>query len=123
VEQVPQAAKQLLGLQRQFVFAPPSVYRLPQLALLLGNVLTIMATQLPPVPSGYWDRRPKKRQAACDGRWPGRLFQTRTRWTGEFGKKRRSARTCRGVWPPIAGCHGSPTGADPFIQAGCGPHC
>jgi hypothetical protein len=123
VEQVPQAAKQMLGLQRQFVFAPTSVYRLPQLALLLGNVLTIMATQLPPVPSGYWDRRPKKRQAAYDGRWAGRNFQTRTHWTGEFGKKRRSAGTCRGVWRPIGGCHGSPTGADRFIQAGFGPHC
>ena len=97
VEQVPQAAKQMLGLQRQFVFAATSVYRLPQLALLMGNVLTIMAVQLPPAPSGYWDRRPKKRRDACEERWAGRNFQTRTPWRSEFGKKRRLAPTYRAV--------------------------
>jgi hypothetical protein len=60
VEQAPLAAKQMLGLHRHFVFAPTSVWRLPELALLLGNVLTIMAMLLPPIPSGYWDKQPRK---------------------------------------------------------------
>ena len=67
VEQVPLAAKQMLGLHRMFVHAAVTVWRLPQLALLMGNVLTIMAVVLPPVPTGYWDRHPKKRVVACAG--------------------------------------------------------
>jgi hypothetical protein len=58
IEQVPQAAKQMLGLQRQFVFARASCHRLPELALLAGAVLTYLAAVLPPVPTGFWDRRP-----------------------------------------------------------------
>ncbi|MEZ4707510.1 MAG: hypothetical protein R3A44_09905 [Caldilineaceae bacterium] len=34
-------------------------FRLPELALLAGNVLTHCAALLPPVPSGFWDRAPK----------------------------------------------------------------
>jgi hypothetical protein len=65
VEQVPLVAKQLLGLQRQFVFAPASRQRLPELALLAANILTHLAAVLPPLPTGFWDRCPK--------RTPGRL--------------------------------------------------
>lgn len=65
VEQVPLAAKQLLGLQRQFVFAPTSRHRLPELALLAANILTYLAAALPPLPTGFWDRSPKQT--------PGRL--------------------------------------------------
>lgn len=65
VEQVPLAAKQMLGLHRQFVFAPLCCYRLPELALLLGNVLTYLAAVLPPIPTAFWDRHPLKT--------PGRL--------------------------------------------------
>ncbi len=60
VEQPPLVAKQMLGLHRQFVFAPLSCLRLPELALLVGNILTYLAAVLPPVPTGYWDRRPKR---------------------------------------------------------------
>ena len=60
VEQIPLVAKQMLGLHRQFVFAPESCGRLPELALLLANVLTYLAAVLPPMPTGFWDRRPKK---------------------------------------------------------------
>lgn len=67
VEQVPLVAKQMLGLHRMFVHAMVTVWRLPQLALLMGNVLTIMAVVLPPIPTGYWDRHPKKRVVACAG--------------------------------------------------------
>lgn len=75
VEQVPLAAKQMLGLHRMFVHASASVWRLPELALLMGNVLTIMATILPPMPSGYWDRRPKKRVVGCDVSYNGLIFR------------------------------------------------
>jgi hypothetical protein len=40
VEQTPLAIKQMLGAQRQFVFAPDSQQRLPMLALLAGTILT-----------------------------------------------------------------------------------
>jgi hypothetical protein len=59
VEQPPLAAKQMVGLHRQFVFAYESCFRLPELALLAGNILTHTAAILPPMPSGFWDRRPK----------------------------------------------------------------
>lgn len=65
VEQVPLSAKQTLGLGRQFVFAEESCLRLPELALFAGNILTYLAAILPPMPTGFWDRRPK--------RTPGRL--------------------------------------------------
>lgn len=59
VEQPPLAAKQMIGLQRQFVFNDESRFRLPELALLAGNVLTHCAAILPPVPTGFWDRVPQ----------------------------------------------------------------
>ena len=60
VEQVPLVAKQMLGLHRQFVFAPESCQRLPELAMLVGNILSYLALVLPPLPTGFWDRRPQK---------------------------------------------------------------
>ncbi len=60
VEQVPLVAKQMLGLHRQFVFAPESCQRLPELAMLVGNVLSYLALVLPPMPTGFWDRCPQK---------------------------------------------------------------
>ncbi len=59
VEHPPLAAKQMIGLHRQFVSAEQSCFRLPELALLAGNVLTHCAAILPPAPSGFWDRTPK----------------------------------------------------------------
>jgi hypothetical protein len=37
-----------------------SIENITSHSLLLGNVLTIMAMLLPPIPSGYWDRQPRK---------------------------------------------------------------
>jgi len=65
VEQLPLAAKQMVGLHRQFVFNITACFRLPELSLLAGNMLTHVAQLLPPIPTGYWDRTPKKT--------PGRL--------------------------------------------------
>jgi hypothetical protein len=65
VEQEPLVTKQLLGAARQFVHAPETVQRLPELALLAGAVLTYAAATGPAVPTGSWDRDPQ--------RTPGRL--------------------------------------------------
>jgi hypothetical protein len=65
VEQLPLAAKQMLGAARQFVHAPETCQRLPELALLAGVVLTYVAATGQPDPTGFWDRHPQ--------RTPGRL--------------------------------------------------
>jgi hypothetical protein len=65
VEQLPLAAKQLLGAARQFVHEPETCQRFPELALLAGAVLTYAAATSPAVPTGSWDRQPR--------RTPGRL--------------------------------------------------
>ncbi|HEX2186474.1 MAG TPA: hypothetical protein VHN78_13320 [Chloroflexota bacterium] len=59
VEQVPLAAKQMLGAGRQFVSAPETCQRLPELALLAGAILSYAAATQPAVPTGFWDRRPQ----------------------------------------------------------------
>jgi hypothetical protein len=65
VEQLPLAAKQMLGAARQFVHAQETCQRFPEVALLAGAVLTYAAATSPAVPSGSWDRQPR--------RTPGRL--------------------------------------------------
>lgn len=59
VEQVPLAAKHMVGAHRQFVFAYQSCQRWPELALIVGGILTYLAAVLPPVPTGFWDKQPK----------------------------------------------------------------
>lgn len=59
VEQLPLAAKQMLGAARAFVSAPETCQRLPELALLAGSLLTYLAATQPAVPTGSWDRRPR----------------------------------------------------------------
>jgi hypothetical protein len=59
VEQLPLAAKQMVGASRQFVSAPETCQRLPELALLAGAILTYAAATQPAVPTGFWDRRPQ----------------------------------------------------------------
>jgi hypothetical protein len=70
IEQMPLAAKQMLGAERSFVFAKTSRVRLPQLALLAGNVVSYVAASSVPVATGFWDRacRPtcgRLRRALC----------------------------------------------------------
>jgi len=65
VEHPPLASKQMIGLHRQFVSADDSCQRLPELALLAGNILTYVAATQPPMPTGFWDRIPQST--------PGRL--------------------------------------------------
>jgi hypothetical protein len=59
VEQLPLAAKQMIGVGRQFVSEPETCQRLPELALLAGSVLSYAAATGPAVPTGFWDRRPQ----------------------------------------------------------------
>lgn len=73
IEQVPLAAKHMVGAHRQFVFAQESCYRLPELSLLAGSIQSYLAATLPPIPTGFWDRRPKST--------PGRLRRWLARTT------------------------------------------
>ena len=85
VEQVPLAAKQMLGAGRQFVSAPETCQRLPELALLAGAILTYAAATQPAVPTGFWDRRPQPtpgrlRRVLAQARFPtGFPFPARMR--------------------------------------------
>src|SRR5216683_6340482 len=56
IEQMPLAAKQMLGAHRAFVFGGESRHRLPELALLAGNVLTYVAATSVAVATGFWAR-------------------------------------------------------------------
>ena len=56
IEQVPLTAKQLIGAQRQFVFADEARQRLPELALFAGSLLMYLAATHPAQPTGFWDR-------------------------------------------------------------------
>ncbi len=65
VEQLPLAAKQMLGAARAFVHAPETCQRLPARALLAGAILSYGAATSPALPTGFWDR--------CPQPTPGRL--------------------------------------------------
>jgi hypothetical protein len=56
IETVAQAAKQVLGAERSFVFSPESRMRLPELAILAGSLLSYVAATSQPVATGFWDR-------------------------------------------------------------------
>ena len=56
IEPAPLAAKQMLGAHRAFVFGEESRHRLPELALLAGNVLAYVAATAAAVATGFWDR-------------------------------------------------------------------
>jgi hypothetical protein len=56
VEQLPLSAKPMLGAERAFVFGAESRLRLPELALLAGNLLSYVAALSAPRATGFWDR-------------------------------------------------------------------
>jgi hypothetical protein len=56
IEQLPLSAKQMLGAERAFVFGHESRVRLPELALLAGNLLSYVAATSPAMATGFWDR-------------------------------------------------------------------
>ena len=59
MEGLPLWAKQMLGAARQFVFAPTSRQRLPELTLLAGSLLAYTAATQPALSTGFWDRPPR----------------------------------------------------------------
>jgi hypothetical protein len=59
IEQVPLVGKQLLGAQRQSLFAPESRQRLPEMALLASSILSYGAATSPAMATGFWDRAPR----------------------------------------------------------------
>lgn len=59
VEQMPLVSKQLLGAHRQFVHADEMRFRLPELAVVAAGLLTYTAACHTPLPTGWWDRRPR----------------------------------------------------------------
>ncbi|MBI3980137.1 MAG: hypothetical protein HY331_18335 [Chloroflexi bacterium] len=105
VEQVPLAAKQMVGAARQFVHEPETRQRLPELSLLAGSALSYLAATLPPMPTGSWDRKPRptpgrlRRVLARAGfpeefELPERIREKRSATahlpTGHFGQRRRT---------------------------------
>ena len=76
VEQLPLAAKQMLGAARAFVSTPEACQRLPELALLAGSILTYLAATLPAVPTGSWDRRPRPTPGRLRRRLAHTVFPT-----------------------------------------------
>jgi hypothetical protein len=76
VEQLPLAAKQMLGAARAFVSAPETCQRLPELALLAGSILTYLAATLPAIPTGSWDRRPRPTPGRLRRRLAHTVFPT-----------------------------------------------
>jgi hypothetical protein len=117
VEQVPLVAKQTLGLGRHFVSAPESCQRLPELALLAGNILTYLAATLPPMPTGFWDRCPKKRLAGCGASWLKLIFQRMTFQMGNFGKSSRLQTTCQRALRLIGDENGILDRFSPYLSA------
>lgn len=114
IEQVPLAAKQMLGAARQFVHAPDMCQRLPEVSLLAGTILSYVAATLPAVPTGFWDRSPRPtpgrlRRALSSSPFPDAFpFPARLRQKcsvtahlpkGHWGQQRRRA-TPAGSAPP-----------------------
>src|SRR5205085_83438 len=103
-ERLPLAAKQMVGAARQFVHAPATCQRLPELALLAGAILSYAAATAPAGPTGFWDRRPqptpgrlRRALAGCpfphDFPRPARIRTKTARTdhlpTGYWGQRRR----------------------------------
>lgn len=59
VERPPLIAKSLLGAQRQFLHSTDTGSRFFALALLAACMLAYFAAILPPLATGFWDRKPK----------------------------------------------------------------
>ena len=60
IEQVPLAAKQMLGGYRSFVHSQECRHRLPELCLLAGALSLYLAATCAPVKTGFWDRHPAR---------------------------------------------------------------
>jgi hypothetical protein len=99
VEQLPLAAKQMLGAARAFVSAPETCQRLPEIALLAGSILTYLAATLPAVPTGSWDRRPRPTPGRLRRRLAHTVFPTSFPLPDRFRQKAAvTAHLPKGFW-------------------------
>jgi hypothetical protein len=87
VEQIPLAAKQMVGAHRQFVSHLESIQRLPELALLAGSILSFLAATAPAVATGFWDRQPKRTPGRFRRTLIGRPFPKDAQLSGQLRKK------------------------------------
>jgi hypothetical protein len=87
VEQIPLAAKQMVGAHRQFVHAAESIQRLPELALLAGSILSFLAATAPVTPTGFWDRQPQRTPGRFRRTLMGKLFPQSYPLPAQFRKK------------------------------------
>lgn len=87
VEQIPLAAKQMVGSHRQFVHAEESVQRLPELALFAGSILTYLAATAPAAPTGFWDRQPRRTPGRFRRMLMGKPFPQSYPLPGQLRKK------------------------------------
>jgi hypothetical protein len=87
VEQIPLAAKQMVGAHRQFVSNRESIQRLPELALLAGSILSFLAATAPAVATGFWDRKPKRTPGRFRRSLMGKPFPKDVELSGQLRKK------------------------------------
>jgi hypothetical protein len=87
VEQIPLAAKQMLGAHRQFVHDAESIQRLPELALLAGSIVSFVAATLPAIPTGFWARKPKRTPGRFSRTLRGKPFPKDAEISGKIRKK------------------------------------
>lgn len=87
VEQIPLSAKQMVGAHRQFVHNSESVQRLPELALLAGSILSFLAATFPAMPTGFWDRKPKRTPGRFRRQLMGKLFPKDAVFSGQLRQK------------------------------------
>ncbi|MHB8627108.1 MAG: hypothetical protein ACYDBJ_22840 [Aggregatilineales bacterium] len=100
VEQLPLAAKHMVGAHRQFVHAPETIQRLPELALLAGSILSFLAATAPPCPTGFWDCQPKPTPGRFRRGLFGKPFPKSYPLPANFRKKTPSPPICpKGSWP------------------------
>ena len=88
VEQIPLSAKQMVGAHRQFVHNEESVQRLPELALLVGSVLSFLAASFPAMPTGFWDREPKRTPGRLRRQLAGKAFPKDAQISGQLREKK-----------------------------------
>jgi hypothetical protein len=88
VEQVPLSSKQMIGAHRQFVHNPECVQRLPEITLLAGSILSFLAASFPPVPTGFWDKNPKRTPGRFRRQLMGKPFPRVAELPRRFREKR-----------------------------------
>ena len=87
VEQIPLSAKQMVGAHRQFVHNSECVQRLPELALLAGSILSFLAATFLVMPTGFWDRKPRRTPGRFRRQLAGKPFPKDAVLSGRLREK------------------------------------